>query len=187
MLQYTFLRTALVVSLIAAPINAFADQPMAAGTDADYVAKVMTAAPAGVANGATILQMQKDGTMRTVRSGANGFTCLTVPGDVPTCADKNAMAWMQALMKHAAPPSDIGFMYMLAGDGAGASNTDPFATAPTSSNHWVKTGPHVMIVGQGAKSLGYPMTADADPTKPYIMWANTPYAHAMIPVGGQPK
>ena len=33
-------------------------------------------------------------------------------------------------------------------------------------------------------ALGLPATADADPTKPYMMWAGTPYEHAMIPVGG---
>ena len=30
--------------------------------------------------------------------------------------------------------------------------------------------------------MGYPMTADADPAKPYVMWPDTPYAHLMIPV-----
>jgi hypothetical protein len=41
-----------------------------------------------------------------------------------------------------------------------------------------------MIVGAAVKDLGLPDSADADPNKPYIMWANTPYAHAMIPVSG---
>jgi hypothetical protein len=27
---------------------------------------------------------------------------------------------------------------------------------------------------------------EADPTKPYLMWYGTPYAHAMIPVAGKP-
>jgi hypothetical protein len=31
--------------------------------------------------------------------------------------------------------------------------------------------------------LGYTTAADPDPTKPYMMWAGTPYEHAMIPVG----
>jgi len=42
----------------------------------------------------------------------------------------------------------------------------------------------MLIVGAGVKDLGLPDSADADPTKPYLMWAGTPYAHAMIPVGG---
>jgi hypothetical protein len=30
--------------------------------------------------------------------------------------------------------------------------------------------------------VGYPKTADPDPTKPYVMWPGTPYEHVMIPV-----
>ena len=39
---------------------------------------------------------------------------------------------------------------MLAG-GTDASNVDPYAKKPTAGNHWVKTGPHVMIVGAEAR------------------------------------
>jgi hypothetical protein len=150
----------------------------------DYIAKVSQAAPAPVVKGATIVQMQKDGTMKTLQTGSNGFTCMVVGGD-PMCADKNAMAWGMALMTHKTPPDVVGFAYMLAGDN-GASNTDPYAMAASAGNHWVKTGPHVMIVGSTVKTMGYPMTADPDTTKPFVMWADTPYAHAMIPVTVQP-
>ena len=37
-------------------------------------------------------------------------------------------------------------MYMLEG-GTDASNTDPYATTPTADNDWIKTGPHIMVVG----------------------------------------
>ena len=84
-------------------------------------------------------------------------------------------------MSKATPPDGVGFAYMLGGDN-GASNTDPYATGKTSDNHWVVTGPHVMILGPAAKTMGYPMTANADPTKPYVMWPDTPYAHLMLPV-----
>jgi hypothetical protein len=101
------------------------------------------------------------------------------------CLDNNAMLWAHAWMTHTTPPDSVGFVYMLSGDN-GASNTDPYATAQANGNHWVTTGPHVMIVGPPAKTMGYPMTADADPTKPYVMWAGTPYAHLMIPVVSPP-
>ena len=75
-----------------------------------------------------------------------------------------------------------GFIYMLAGD-TGASNTDPYAKAKTADNHWIQTASHVMIVGAAAKAMaGYPKIADADPTKPYVMWPGSPYEHLMIPV-----
>ncbi len=38
-----------------------------------------------------------------------------------------------------------------------------------------------MVFGT-VKEMGYPTGPDADPSKPYVMWAGTPYAHLMIPV-----
>jgi hypothetical protein len=173
---------AIGVSLIAGTAVAVAQTTQPASTaDADYIAKMMTAAPPAIVKGATIVAMDKAGAMRTIQKGTNDFTCTTLPDGAPMCADKNGWDWMGAMMTKKAPPNSIGFGYMLAGDN-GASNTDPFATAATPQNHWVKTGPHVMILGPGAKTMGYPRTPDADPTKPYVMWANTPYEHVMIPV-----
>jgi hypothetical protein len=183
MLRIIVLGVVVAVVIIVAPIGVQAQQ-MGAMSDSDYMAKVMTAAPAPVVKGATIVQMQKDGTMRTLQKGSNGFTCM-VAADNSMCLDSNAMQWAHAWMTHATPPDGVGFVYMLSGDN-GASNTDPYATAAADGNHWVKTGPHVMIVGPSAKTMGYPATADADPTKPYVMWAGTPYAHLMIPVGSSP-
>jgi hypothetical protein len=64
----------------------------------------------------------------------------------------------------------------------GASNTDPWATEAKPGNHWVKTGPHVMIVGPAVKTMaGYPRGKDADPTKAYVLWPGSPFEHLMIP------
>lgn len=166
------------------PAAAFAQQMPASGGDSEYIAKVGTAAPAAVVKSATIVQMQANGSMRTLQKGTNGFTCMVTPGvadNTPMCADQNAMMWAQALATHGTPPSTTGFIYMLAGD-SGASNTDPYASAATPTNHWVKTGPHVMIVGPSVKTMGYPATLDPDPAKPYVMWPGSPFAHLMIPV-----
>jgi hypothetical protein len=183
MLRYTFFGLAIVVLIVVAPTTIQA-QPMGTMSDSDYIAKAASAAPASVVKGATIVRMQK-GTMQTLQTGSNGFTCMVAgPGDA-MCLDNNAMQWARAWMSRTTPPNSVGFVYMLAGDN-GASNTDPFATAPTDGNHWVKTGPHVMIVGPSATTMGYPSTPDADPTKPYVMWSGTPYAHVMIPISGQP-
>jgi hypothetical protein len=73
-------------------------------------------------------------------------------------------------------------MYMLEG-GTDASNTDPYAAKPSAPNHWIKTGPHVMIVGADASFYdNYPKDADPDTKIPYVMWAGTPYQHLMAPV-----
>ena len=152
-------------------------------SDAAYTAKALTAAPAGVKQGAGVVRFDKDGKMQTLRESKNGFNCMIAMNDI-MCADANSMEFMSAVMNKKDPPSDkLGITYMLGGD-RGASNTDPYADKKTADNHWVVTGPHIMILGPAAKSMGLPDSADADPSKPYLMWPGTPYAHAMIPVGG---
>jgi hypothetical protein len=156
-------------------------------SDGDLIASAKKAAPASVAKHATIVAMEADGSMRTVRKGTNSFTCMpdnpVTPGPDPMCMDANAMEWAHAWITHQTPPAGkVGFMYMLAG-GTDASNTDPYATKPTASNHWVKTGPHVMVVGGDAAFYdSYPRDADPDTSVPYVMWAGTPYQHLMAPV-----
>lgn len=152
----------------------------------DPIESAMAAAPASVAGNATIVQAQADGSMQTLREGSNGWTCMpdnpTTPGPDPMCGDANAMEWAHAWMSKQTPPAEKpGFMYMLAG-GTDASNTDPYAKAPTEGNNWVETGPHVMVVGSSAILRGYPTSAQPDTKAPYVMWAGTPYAHLMIPV-----
>lgn len=163
----------------------------AAATASDPIASAMAAAPAAVSAKATIVASDAAGTMNTLRQGTNGFTCMpdnpVTPGPDPMCMDANAMDWAMAWMKHEPPPKDTpGFMYMLAG-GTDASNTDPFATKPTGGADWIRTGPHVMIVGSEKALKGYPSGPTPDTTQPYVMWAGTPYAHLMIPVTDGPE
>lgn len=152
-------------------------------SDTEYSEKALSAAPKEIAQGAAVVRVQKDGTMKTVREGSNGFTCL-VMGTDKMCNDTNSMEFIHAMMKKTTPPDKVGISYMLAGD-EGASNTDPYATGKTPDNHWIVTGPHIMLFGPPSKMLGYTEAKDPDPTKPYMMWAGTPYEHAMIPIGTQ--
>jgi len=158
-----------------------ASAPQGRASDSDYMAAALSAAPAAVAKDATVMRMEKDGSMTTLRAGTNGFTCMVMGAD-KMCLDANSMAFIGAMMKHQTPPDKVGIGYMLAGD-KGASNTDPYAKGKTATNHWIVTGPHIMLFGSPAKTLGYTEAKDPDPTKPYMMWAGTPYEHAMIPVG----
>ena len=153
----------------------------------DPVESALAAAPASIANGAKVIAMGADKSMKVLREGKNGWTCMpdtmTTPGPDPMCMDANAAKWVMAWMGHKPPPADaVGMMYMLEG-GTDASNTDPYATAPTADNDWVKTGPHVMVVGSADVLKGYPSGAKPDTKVPYVMWAGTPYAHLMVPVG----
>jgi hypothetical protein len=167
------------VSLLAicAPANAEQQQV----SDAEYITQALSAAPEAVAKGAAVVRPESDGSMRTLREGNNGFTCMLMGTD-KMCNDPNSMEFIHAVMHHLPPPNKVGISFMLAGDD-GASNIDPYATEKTADNHWIVTGPHIMIFGPPSKALGYTEAADPDPTRPYMMWANTPYEHAMIPIG----
>lgn len=155
--------------------------------DNKMILSAMSAAPKKVSTGATIVVLEANGKMRTLREGNNGFICMpdnpATPGPDPMCMDKTAMEWAGAWIGHQQPASGkIGFMYMLAG-GTDASNTDPYATKPGAVNHWIKTGPHVMIVGAEDSFYDmYPKSTDPDTSVPYVMWAGTPYQHLMIPI-----
>ena len=154
---------------------------------ADPIASAQSAAPASISSKATVVQMDDKGAMKVLRKGTNGWTCMpdapATPGPDPMCFDANAGKWAEAWVGHKAPPSGaVGVMYMLEG-GTDASNVDPYATKPTAENAWVKTGPHIMIVGSKEILAGYPSGAAPDTSAPYVMWAGTPYAHLMVPTG----
>lgn len=152
----------------------------------DPVESAMSAAPQSIAHDASIVVANPDGTMKTLREGKNGWTCMpdspATPGPDPMCMDANAAKWAMAWIGHKPPPANtVGVMYMLEG-GTDASNTDPYATAPTADNDWVKTGPHIMVVGSPDVLKGHPAGAKPETKGPYVMWAGTPYAHLMVPV-----
>ena len=176
----------LLAALLALPLAATADEAPKM-TDAQLIKSALSAAPAGVARNAKVVAMDGKGGMRTLRDGSNGFTCMpdepTTPGPDPMCADAASMDFLHALLSKSAPPTGkVGLLYMLAG-GTDASNTDPFSAKPSAKDHWIKTGPHLMIVGADAAFYdAYPKDADPDTSKPYVMWAGTPYRHLMVPV-----
>jgi hypothetical protein len=158
-----------------------------ATSPSDPVKSAESAAPASVAHLASVVTLDADGAMKTVRQGSNGWTCMpdspATPGPDPMCFDTNAAKWVEAWVGHKVPPADaVGVMYMLEG-GTDASNTDPYAPKPTADNDWVKTGPHLMIVGSKEILASMPSGAKPDTAAPYVMWAGTPYAHLMGPVG----
>ena len=189
-----FLAQSTTAVLLTLAMNAFATDTKPAtsaakpaASDADIIKSAMMAAPTKVSQNATVVAMDAGGKMRTLRKGTNGFTCMgdnpQTPGPDPMCMDKNAMEWVHAWLGKKTPTTGkVGFMYMLAG-GTDASNTDPYATEPSTANHWVKTGPHVMIVGADSSFYDlYPKGAEPDTSVPYVMWPGTPYQHLMVPV-----
>jgi hypothetical protein len=158
----------------------------AAGDEA-IVANALSAAPAPVARGATVVAL--DG--RVLRKGATKWVCMPdmpdLPFNSPMCLDEPWNELIDAWMHHRAPKvTRIGVGYMLQGDFP-VSNVDPYAKAPTSTNEWVAEGtPHVMMVFPDARQLeGF--STDSKSGDPYVMWRGTPYAHVMIPTLPPPK
>ena len=157
-----------------------------AKSDAELIANAMRAGPASISANATVMMMNADGSMRTLRKGTNGYTCMPdsgmAPGPDAMCSDGPGMRWLGAYMDHKAPPANaVGMIYMLAG-GTDASNTDPWAEKPAAGKDWLRTGPHVMIVGADpAFYQAYPSGENVDPAVPYVMWAGTPWQHLMAP------
>lgn len=157
-----------------------------AAASSDPIASAESAAPASLAHNAAIVTVGADGKMNQLRAGKNGWTCMPdapdTPGPDPMCFDANAGKWADAWVHHKPPPDGTpGVMYMLEG-GTDASNTDPYAKSPTADNDWIKTGPHIMLVGSKAMLTGYPSGTKPDTAAPFVMWAGTPYAHLMVPV-----
>jgi hypothetical protein len=113
----------------------------------EKIADALRAAPAYIADSATVL----DWDMTTVlREGSSDWTCVpTPPGKpwpAPMCLDPPFLQWFRDLMHGKTPRIDrIGISYMLLGE-AGADFDDPSATQPPEGKVWYRAGPHVMFV-----------------------------------------
>lgn len=169
--------TLLVLLLTIGPSSAFAEDPR--------IESALSAGPSALTQHATVQAW--DGTV--LQKGSNGWTCLPdraeTPGTDPWCVNKPWLNFLNAWKTQTNPTYiEVGVAYMLQGD-TPVSNTDPFATEPTSSADWVTgLGPHLMILVPDKDMLDEVPT-DWQYGGPWIMWKDTPYAHLMIPLGGE--
>lgn len=156
------------------------------GTTEWKIQNAMSAAPLHISEDATILDWPgADGKLPELRKGTSGWTCLpdypVSPGNDPICVDAMAMQWFGSYIAQKPPKlAQVGIGYMLQG-GSDPSNTDPFAAEPALGEDWVTTPPHIMIFPSGdldEKVYG----TNHEGGHPWVMWANTPYAHLMVPV-----
>jgi hypothetical protein len=151
------------------------------------IANAKSAAPAAVANDATILgwPAEEGGEMVVLHEGSNKWTCIAdwpaSPGNDPACYDPIWMAWNDAYAAGEEPEvTKPGIAYMLQG-GSDPSNTDPMALAPAEGEEWVTSLPHIMVLVPGGFDPT-DFTTDHHSGEPYIMWEGTPYEHLMTPV-----
>lgn len=157
------------------------------GDTQEKIENAMAAAPASLAENATILDYEVDdaGNFIVLREGSNGWSCFPdtpgTPTDDPMCLDETWMDWFTAFVAGEEPSTQtLGLSYMLLG-GSDASNTDPLATEPAPGDEWVISPPHIMILLPGdLAETG--LSTEHGAGEPWIMWAGTPYEHIMMPV-----
>ncbi|MEX2466257.1 MAG: hypothetical protein WD995_05070 [Gemmatimonadota bacterium] len=147
----------------------------------DIIRSAVRAGPSSISDEAGVW----DWGMNEIRPGTNGWICLPdrpdTEGDDPWCMDGPWFNFLDAYVNQTEPSySEIGFAYMLMGD-TPVSNSDPYATEPTSDDDWVThVGAHVMMLIPDRVYLEG-MSTDHRNGGPWVMWPNTPYAHLMIP------
>lgn len=142
------------------------------------ITKAKSAAPSMISANATIMYRGE-----VLAEGSNGWICLpeTMPDDnAPMCNDGVWMEMMAAVAnKTPFTTTQMGFSYMLQGDG-GVSNSTPYHADHMNAPDFIKEGPHLMIIVPKAALKG--ITNDPQVGGPYVMWGETDYAHIMIPV-----
>ena len=154
-----------------------------------------TAAPDYIAENATVFDGPGG---NLLREGTNGWTCLPAnprgmsdpengwidPHEaMPACGDGEFFKWVGAYFAGETPVMEKdGFAWMLHGD-MGEDNTTPMVMnkEDAAPGHWIESGPHLMMMPKDPSSLEG-MTTDFNSGAPYVMFADTPYAHVMYPV-----
>lgn len=171
------IRTSMIGLAIAAGLSGTA----AAEDSAALIEEALSAAPASIASIATVKAW--DGAV--LKEGSPDWVCYpSMPdreGVCPMCLDKPWQQWLAAFAAGETPNVDtVGVSYMLRGD-CSVSNIDPMAMEETDDNEWVREGPHVMLLSPDRAALDA-LPRDPYAGTPYVMWADTPYAHIMVPL-----
>ena len=150
--------------------------------DSHLIESATSAGPADISAHATV----QDWDGNVLREGSNGWTCLPddpgSEGNDPWCADAVWMGFLGAMSKGEAPSfSSVGVAYMLAGDSE-VDNSVPGPCLEDAPDNCVSDpGAHLMMLIPGENSLSS-YTSDFKSGGPWIMWADTPYEHLMIPL-----
>ncbi|MDF2447281.1 MAG: hypothetical protein K0S46_2517 [Moraxellaceae bacterium] len=159
------------------------------GVSGDRISNAMSAAPPAVSANATIMEFpaSADAQSITLRGGNNGWTCFpdnpATPGNDPACFDRQWMAWLDGVLNQRAPViTGPGVAYMLQG-GSQASSSDPFATQPAAGQTWMTVPPAILLLSpQRWDTTLYPTEMGLTAGGPWIMFANTPWEHLVVPV-----
>ena len=158
----------------------------AGGTASEKIVNAMRAGPPQVTAKATIMDWPavKGGTPAQLRAGTNGWICYPRSSKVvdnAMCFDPVFQLWLDGIRSKTSPRiTRIGVAYLLAGGFIGSARS-PFETTQTSTNDWGRDGPSMMVISPDPSMYAGLPTRRSD--GPYVMYAGTPYAHIMVPVG----
>jgi hypothetical protein len=159
--------------------------PPAPGTTEWKIQNAMSSGPEYVVTGAKLVELVANDTATPLlRAGTNDWTCFTddprTPANDPTCADDEAMKYVEAYLAHQPPRlSGMALIYALQGSQM-ASIADPYKVTPDSGQAWIDIGPAVLIAMPDARAYrGLPSTPT--PGKPWVMFAGTSYALLVVP------
>jgi hypothetical protein len=144
------------------------------------ISRAMRSGPYQITKDAKVVEMQRDGSMTTLREGTNDWVCFpgneNEIGNVPMCCDPMGLKWMMDAMSGKPAPTNTapGLIYMLCG-ATQHSNTDPLdKTSPA-----IPIGPHWMITWPyDSKRDGIPSTVRDNGA--WVMFDGTPYAYLHI-------
>ena len=102
--------------------------------------------------------------------------CLNVPG----------LNFRDALMNKKKPTyTQVSIGYMLQDD-TPVCNTGPYAKEPKPGDDWVEgVGAHIMVLVPDVSALKN-MPMNSKNGGPWMMWADTPYAHVIVPIDSYP-
>lgn len=164
-----------LICLVAAPSKS---QPL---SESQKIERALSAAPASVAEQATVMEWDD----RTVlREGSNGYFCFPSIGEAPypMCVEQEWISFIEAMFSGENPPvpDKMVIGYWLQG-APPMSNENPLATPEEAANHVIAPGdPHLAILFPNKAMLkGFPDNPEQG--GPWVMFKDTPYVHLMVP------
>jgi hypothetical protein len=148
------------------------------GKDA-RIAKALSAGPEALVAHATVQECGG----AVLRQGDNGYTCFPDMGAEgrQMCLDGPWVQFLEALIEGAPPPAvtNVAVGYWLPGEYA-LSNESPEAEGGVMFDG----SPHIALLVPEEMRAGLPTTPPSG--APWVMWADTPYAHVMVLVPRRP-
>lgn len=153
-------------------------------SDEELIRVAESAAAPHISGDATIMAPGPDGKLRTLREGANEFTCIAdlsaqeTPD--PVCTDRAGTEWFMSFFNNEPRPANTepGVAYMAQGGWHWERNGE-IVMGPEAGATRVEEPPHWMLLWPiEAGQAGLPEGPSSFGT--FVMYEGSPYAHLMV-------